>query len=108
MGIGRTREESWTEAAPCAGHVSMRRAHAIMLRPPMHRGAKVIATTDRAPLSPTIPPPSFDLAQFEFRGEFFLSLGASSIEKRNMFFSVDENYYFHFIFHIFFDEEMVS
>lgn len=57
MGIGRTQEESWTKAAPCAGHVSMRRAHVIMLRPRTYEGTKVIATTvalDRAPLSPTI------------------------------------------------------
>lgn len=33
MAIGRTREESWTQAAPSAGHVSMQRAHVIMLCP---------------------------------------------------------------------------
>lgn len=38
MGIGRTQEESWTKAAPCAGHVSMRRAHVIMLRPRTYEG----------------------------------------------------------------------
>lgn len=57
MGIGRTQEESWTKAAPCAGHVSMRRAHVIMLRPRTYERTKVIATTvalHRAPLSPTI------------------------------------------------------
>lgn len=45
MGIGRTQEESWTEAAPSAGHVSMQRAHAIMLRPQMYGRRKIIATT---------------------------------------------------------------
>lgn len=71
MGIGRTREESWTKAAPCAGHVSMRRAHVIMLRPPMYHGTKVIATTDGAPLSPTIlNPRRVLLADFNLASSF--------------------------------------
>lgn len=45
MGIGRTQEESWTKAAPSASHVSMQRAHVIMLRPQMHGRCKVTATT---------------------------------------------------------------
>lgn len=45
MGIGRTQEESWTKAAPSASHVSMQRAHVIMLRPQMYGRRKVTATT---------------------------------------------------------------
>jgi len=45
MGIGRTQEESWTKAAPSTGHVSMQRAHVIMLRPQMYGRRKVMATT---------------------------------------------------------------
>ena len=54
------------------GHVSMRRAHVIMLCPPMYHGTKVIATTDGAPLSPKILiPRRVHLADFNLRSSSF-------------------------------------